>query len=245
MTVVTHADRPELWKRIPALFKGIWPEYNLHGHVMAAYWRRLHAEFGSCQLALVSAGQDVLAVARSIPVAWDGTPAGLGPGIDAAIISGFSGATPTALCALGIEVRPSERGQGHASTMLGALRDLARSAGLGHVVVPVRPTGKERYPLTPIHRYAAWVTGSGEPFDPWIRTHLTGGGTLSAAAPQSSAITGTVREWEEWTGMLFPDTGDYVFPHGLATLHIDHPADLGSYWEPNVWVVHRAAEAPR
>jgi hypothetical protein len=51
-------------------------------------------------------------------------------------------------------------------------------------------------------------------------------------------ITGTLREWETWTDMAFPESGDYVFPEGLAPLHVDRSADLGSYWEPNVWIVH-------
>ena len=52
-------------------------------------------------------------------------------------------------------------------------------------------------------------------------------------------ITGSVAEWEEWTETAFPESGAYVFPHGLATLEIDRTADLGDYWEPNVWVHHR------
>ena len=38
--------------------------------------------------------------------------------------------------------------------------------------------------------------------------------------------------------MRFPDTGDYVFPRGLATVHIDRAAGAGDYWEPNVWLIH-------
>ena len=30
----------------------------------------------------------------------------------------------------------------------------------------------------------------------------------------------------------------YVFPHGLAPVDIDREADLGAYWEPNVWMIH-------
>ena len=52
-------------------------------------------------------------------------------------------------------------------------------------------------------------------------------------------VSGTVAEWEEWTAMPFPETGTYVFPHCLAPLELDRAADLGSYWEPNVWVRHR------
>lgn len=237
MTVVSHASRPELWDRIPALFAGVLPEYNLHGDVMAGYWKRLFAEFGDYQLALVAdEDDDVLAVARSIPIAWDGSL----PGIDAAIVTGFSGGPVTALCALGIEVVPAHRGRRHALTMIAALRELAASAGLDPLVAPLRPTWKDRYPLAPIHRYAAWTTESGEPFDPWLRFHVALGGTLGTPSSRSSIITGSLGDWEAWTGMRFPETGEYVFPHGLAPLHVDCAAGQGTYWEPCVWVAHPA-----
>jgi hypothetical protein len=51
-------------------------------------------------------------------------------------------------------------------------------------------------------------------------------------------ITGTVAEWESWTGLAFPESGDYVFPEGLAPVAIDRASDRGSYWEPNVWMIH-------
>jgi hypothetical protein len=51
-------------------------------------------------------------------------------------------------------------------------------------------------------------------------------------------ITGTVAEWEQWTGTRFPDDGQYAFPAGLAPLTIETGKNLGSYWEPNVWIVH-------
>ena len=35
------------------------------------------------------------------------------------------------------------------------------------------------------------------------------------------------------------ESGTYVFTRSLATLDVDREADLGSYWEPNVWVRHR------
>jgi len=58
--------------------------------------------------------------------------------------------------------------------------------------------------------------------------------------PRSMRITGSVADWESWTRMRFPETGDYVFPAGLATVHIDRDHDMGQYWEPNVWLVHRS-----
>ena len=80
--------------------------------------------------------------------------------------------------------------------------------------------------------------GIGAPFDPWLRTHWRLGGTIIATAPRSQTMTGTVAEWESWTGMAFPATGDYVIPRGLSILHIDTVEDSGTYTEPNVWVRH-------
>jgi hypothetical protein len=102
----------------------------------------------------------------------------------------------------------------------------------------VRPSWKERYPLTPIDRYVRWRRSDGQLLDPWMRVHERLGARVATPLPESMLITGTVGEWQTWTGMIFPETGDYAFPEGLATVHIDVEKDHGSYWEPNVWMVH-------
>jgi hypothetical protein len=38
--------------------------------------------------------------------------------------------------------------------------------------------------------------------------------------------------------MSFPESGEYWFPNGLATVGIDREACTGTYWEPNVWMRH-------
>jgi hypothetical protein len=71
-----------------------------------------------------------------------------------------------------------------------------------------------------------------------MRVHERLGAEVLKSEPQSLRITGTVAEWESWTEMAFPETGEYVFPRGLATLAVDREADVGRYWEPNVWMRH-------
>jgi hypothetical protein len=100
------------------------------------------------------------------------------------------------------------------------------------------PTWKERYPLAPIERYMHWRREDGLLFDPWLRTHERLGARILKAEPRSVATTGTVAEWEDWTEMAFPESGEYVIPGGQATLEIDREQDAGRYWEPNVWMVH-------
>ena len=118
------------------------------------------------------------------------------------------------------------------------MADLARDAGQTHLIAPVRPSFKDRYPITPIEEYIRWTRENGEPLDPWIRIHTRRGGQIVKPIPRSMRITGAVAEWEEWTGMRFRGDGQYTFRAGLAPVEIDHTADRGCYWEPNVWIVH-------
>lgn len=74
------------------------------------------------------------------------------------------------------------RGRGLALRILTAMRDIAGQHGLEHLIAPVRPSWKERYPLTPIERYVTWRRGDGELLDPWMR-----GGRGPATATQESS----------------------------------------------------------
>ena len=142
------------------------------------------------------------------------------------------------LCALAAESPREGRRRGLAVEILTAMRTLAERHGLEHLIAPVRPSWKERYPITPIESYIRWRRADGQLLDPWMRIHERLGARVAGALPESLSITGTVAEWESWTGLPFPESGDYVFPEGLAPVHIDMAADRGSYWEPNVWMIH-------
>jgi hypothetical protein len=90
-----------------------------------------------------------------------------------------------------------------------AMADIARRQGLDALIAPVRPSWKERYPLVPIERYACWRRPDGRLFDPWMRVHERLGAAVLKPEPRSLRITGITAEWESWTGMAFPDSGDY------------------------------------
>ena len=241
--VIRYSERPELWKDTETITREVWPEYNLHSDDPNRYWDRLFSDFPDFQSVVYDAdSEEVIAEGHTIPCPWDGTSEGLGEGIEAMLATACeareAGQRPTALCALAAEVRPRFQGGGLANRMLDIMADLARGGGLSHLIAPVRPSLKDRYPISPIEQYVSWTRENGEPFDPWIRIHLRRGGQIVKPIPHSMRITGTVAEWEEWTGMRFPGDGRYTFPAGLAPVEIDHGSDLGSYWEPNVWIVH-------
>jgi hypothetical protein len=241
VNTATAAERPELIGPAWEVTQDTFPEYNSHGDVLNEYWERLVDERPDFQFHLVGDGDQILARARSIPVRWDGTIEDLPAGIDGAIARGFDEGGANVLCAMVIMVPRDLQSHGYSAAGLQAMSDIARRHGLDSLIAPVRPNWKERYPLVPIERYADWRRPDGMLFDPWMRVHERLGATVLKPEPRSMRITGAVSEWEEWTGMAFPESGDYWFPKGLATVTIDREADRGSYWEPNVWMHHALA----
>lgn len=235
----TVADRPDLiepaWERT----RDTIPEYNSHGDVLNKYWPRLTEERPDYQFHLLGAGGEILARARSIPLRWDGTVADLPDGIDGAIERGFDHGGANTLCALLIAVPRAVQRKGVSAAALAAMADLARQHGFDSLIAPVRPSAKERYPLAPIERYAMWRRSDGSLFDPWMRVHERAGASVLKVEPHSLRISASVSDWEGWTGLQFPETGDYWFPEGLAPLAIDRAEDKGCYFEPNVWMHHR------
>ena len=238
MQALTVARRPDLAEPAWELTRDLFPEYNNHGDVLNRYWGRLTEELPEFQFHLVGGADEIMARARTIPVRWNGTVADLPAGIDGAIARGFDETGTNALCALVIMIPRALQGRGLSTVALRAMLDLARTHDLGALIAPVRPSWKDRYPLVPIERYATWRRADGSLFDPWLRIHERLGATLLKPEPESLRITGTVAEWESWTEMAFPESGTYPFPGGLAPVVIDREQDVGSYWEPNVWVRH-------
>ena len=243
LEVVTAAERPDLWQRVGAdgSFHDVWPEYNQHGQHAPAYFGVLFPRFAEFQMLLVDQRSSrVVARGRTIPFHWDGSLADLPSGIDAVGLRGVAEhSPPTALSALAAEVDTEFQSIGLSSVVIAGMVALAREHGLHSLVAPVRPNRKDLYPLVPIDRYATWCRDDGLPFDPWLRVHVRAGARILRTEPHSMHIVGPVADWEAWTGLEFPDEGQYVFPGGLAPLTV--AGGDGEYWEPNVWVLHDAS----
>jgi hypothetical protein len=246
LRIRTLAEEPSLdAEGIPS--RAVWPEYNLHSELSNRLWPRLYEELSEFQFGVFDERTgELLAEGHTAPCAWSGRDEDLPGSFDdlmLGILDDLDARRPaerrTALAALAAEVPAGTRSRGLATVLLEAMRDIAVRHGLPYVIAGVRPSWKDRYPITPIERYVRWRREDGLPFDPWLRIHERLGARFGPALPRSLRIAGTVAEWESWTGMAFPESGDYVFPQGLATVAIDREADQGTYWEPNVWMIHR------
>jgi hypothetical protein len=235
-TVCTDAERPDLFERLDQVGDP-WPEFIHHDPVVIERWPLLHERFPDFQLILYDAETDaVLGRGCTIPLAWDGRSESLNGGVVDALVAGFADGPANVLCALVAVVDPGHHGQGLSGLIIGGMARAAGAAGLECLIAPVRPTWKERYPLVPLEDYMRWTRDDGLPFDPWMRLHARLGAEILGVAPRSLDISGSAQEWEAWTGMHFPEDGDYVVPGALVPVRFE--GGLGRYVEPNVWMRH-------
>ncbi len=223
--------------------KKVWPEFMFHDPVAGAYWKHLRLDFASTNFALKDAAGAIVAVGHAAPLRWDKPLDALPDGgwdavLTQAVEDHRAGREPNVMTALEASVVPDHRGTGVSRRVIGEMRVLAAERGFRTLIAPVRPSMKAQYPLTPMERYVGWKNREGLPFDPWVRTHARMGARIVKVAPESMRIPARVAEWEERTGMSFPESGDYIVPGALVPVQIDRERDVGLYVEPNVWMAH-------
>lgn len=242
MDIVTTCERPDLKGEADAAFRVKWPEFLFpHDPIMKQYEAQVSEFFPQYDVLLLDDDR-VVAGGWGVPIRWDGTVEDLPDGYDATMVRAVEGhqggIAATTLSYMTVAVVNGRTKRGLAGKVLTALRERGVEAGLSHVIAPVRPTLKPRYPLTAMASYATWTGADGLSIDPWIRTHQRMGATVLAPAPRSMVIKGTIAEWESWTDMIFPETGRYVVPGALALVDINRLEDTGTYTEENLWVQH-------
>ena len=238
----TYAQRSDLLGEARQLNGSVWPEFMFHDAVADRLWNRLEGTFADYQTMWLDASDHVVAVGNTVPLAWDGAidhlAIGWDDGFERAVADHDAGRAPTTLCAIQATVDRSLQGQGLSRMVLRGMRHRAAQAGLTALIAPVCPTLKCQYPLTPMERYMRWTRPDGSPFDPWLRTHWRLGAQIVKVADPSMRIESTIADWEEWTQMRFPESGQYIVPGALNPVEIEVEADRGCYIEPNVWMRH-------
>jgi hypothetical protein len=241
---VTYAQEPALVDVVfDAVKRHVWPEFMFHDPIAGRLWNRLETDFAEYQFALKDDAGAIVAVGHTLPFRWDDPLEALPErGWDAIFVKAVAdleaGREPNMATAIEASIHPMYRGRGVSKLIIGEMRAIAKAKRFTSLVAPVRPSEKAKYPLAPMERYMTWANDKDEPFDAWIRTHWRLGARIVKVAPRSMVITGSVAEWEAWTGMRFPDSGNYVVPGALTPVVIDRARDCGEYIEPNVWMEH-------
>ncbi len=239
-SVYTFDRRPDLEPQLEALNAAAWPEFMFHGGPLG--WGLLFDAFARCQVLICDGDDHLVAFGHTVPFCWDGSPGDLPATIRAIIARADEdrarGCRPNTFSALAAVVDGRQQGRGLSRRVITEMRVLAASRGCTSLVAPVRPTWKSRYPMIPMATYIAWLRPDGLPFDPWLRVHARLGANVVTIAPSTLRVTGSVAEWEAWTGMAFPGSGLHIVPGALQPVMIDREADVGVYDDPNVWMCH-------
>jgi hypothetical protein len=241
---IVGEGRIEGWQK--ALGAKIWPEFMQHDEIVNRHWPMLYADFMHFQYAVL-AGDEIVGIGNSVPLNWQEPftelpDSGLDWAMGKANTDFKSGAKANLLVGIEILINEKYQGRGMSFRMLEIMKGIAKTNGIAHVALPLRPTLKSRYPLIPIADYVGWRNPDGFPFDPWLRVHRKAGGEIMGICERSMEISGSVSDWEKWTGLEFPGSGDFVVDGALVPVSIDHGEKTGKYFEPNVWVVHKTIE---
>lgn len=224
------------------LGKKSWPEFMQHDSIVEKYWPNLYTDFLDFQFAAYLEGM-IAGAGNAIPIRWEDNfnklpSRGLDWAMEKAVSDLEKKLTPNLLVAVQILINPELRSKGLSYDFLDLMKHVARTQGIKHIALPVRPTQKHLYPLTSIEDYIKWTNQKGEPFDPWIRVHMNAGGEIATICSESMTIKGTVNDWEEWTGLTFQSSGHYIVEKALSPVKIDIKENTGEYIEPNVWIMH-------
>ena len=242
--IISPSDLPDYRARAGAIAEASWPEFMLHDPVADEHWHELFDRFTDYQFALLDTETNCMAaMANSLPFFWDRPLDELPEGgwdwvFLKAVEDHKQGVAPNIQSAIQINIHPDYQSQGLSSRMVQAMRAIGKSKGFQYLVAPVRPNQKSKYALISIDDYITWTNSEGLPFDAWLRVHARAGARVMKPCRESMIIRGTCLQWEEWTGMKFPQSGSYHIPGALNPIEIDIEKDEGVYIEPNVWMVH-------
>jgi GNAT superfamily N-acetyltransferase len=242
--VITPSIREDYRDLVRGLTKAVWSPFMLHDSIANENWHELLDRFTDYQLALYDTkDKRVAAMGNSFPLRWEASFEDLPEeGWDWAFVEAVNqhkkGFSPNMQCAIQVAIREEYQGQGLSMKTLQALSRIGQSKGFRYLIVPVRPNEKSMYPLISLDDYVTWRTEKGLALDPWLRVHERIGGRIIKTCHQSKVIRGTHAEWEEWTHLKFPQSGQYIIPGALNPIKMDVERDEGIYIEPNVWVVH-------
>ncbi|PTM56833.1 hypothetical protein [Desmospora activa] len=236
-TVFTLLEKPKMLPQLDRLARKSFPDFIYAGdQAIKEHTNRILEQFPEYQFVFIK-GEEMIAGGLTVPLRWNGTDDDL-PDNSEGLFQTDRG-QPNILCALAGLVEEDHQGKGLSRDVLLTMRSIAEKNSLSSLLAPVRPNHKTHYPLVPMEIYMNWRREDGLLFDPWMRVHERLGAKTLRIMTAGVYAQGTVREWEDWTGIRFLDSGPYVIPGALNPVEIDLEKNEGVYIEPNVWMEHR------
>lgn len=239
LLITTFAESAKIANAADEIEKAVWSRLGfLNFSEPFVHYFDLMERYPDYQVAIVDRERDyVVATGNLIPLYHDDPSDLPDDGWDWALRRAAETVqrVPNMVVGLSVSVPNAHRNRGLARVVLGAMRNLAESKGLGTPFLPVRPTMLEQHPAMDIADYAAWRRSDGKLFDPWLRAHEGVGGRMVGLCRTSMVVEKPIGFWEAWSGQRYEASGDYPIAGGLTPVAIDLDKGTGRYTEPNVW----------
>ena len=239
-TVCTAAERPDLWK-ISNDAPAVWPEYNLHGDVIASGGGAESSR--STSSCCTTTRPDAVLAGPSGPLAWDGEDETLPAGIDQVSSRSSSSARtggPANAVRAGRRDRPGRPrpragrpgAGGHADPCAAQRAAPSDRAGAAIMEGPL--------PARPIERYIPGGGPTAQLLDPWMRLHERLGARVATPLPTLDADHRHGRRVGGLDRAGLPGIRRLRLPGRAAPLTVDSTRrpTAATYWEPNVWLIH-------
>lgn len=237
--ILTGEKQLDCFNEIFQLRKKAWPDFIRLGEDLIS---KIYRIFPNYQMSLFdTVNNKIIGIANSIPILWNKPMDELpDDGLNWILENSdqLNRAPKNNLCAISVTVAPDYRNKGISAILLNQLKILCQNQQLKNLIVPVRPVLKKNYPLIPIEDYIQWKDKKGFLFDPWLNKHISLGAKIAKICKHSTQVTASIKQWEEWTGLIFPGDGFYIIKEALNPLKIDYTHNQGLYIEPNIWVYY-------
>ena len=244
--IANFKERPDLYDTQEEICGKAFPTFLYYSEIAANTWDKMIEYYQEYQLLFLH-DEKIVCVFNCMPMNNDFTDEelpddafewGLAKGIkdfeDSKEIN----------AALGVQIIIPQNFQGKRISHIAVteIKNMCVKMGIQKLIIPVRPTLKSKYPINDIANYIKWTNDKGLPFDPWLRVHVEHNGKIIKPCNEAVKIKGSIKQWETWTKMSFPESGMYVVDGALCPVKIDKKNDVGVYTEPNVWVSYKISD---
>ena len=224
--------------------QALWPFAGFTLNSGATRWQEAIESFSEFQSSIYDpVTEKNVSLGFSLPISWDKDIYKLPSlGWEVLIVKSINDKKKklNALAGMSVIVDPEFRDLGVAKIMIQAMKLRASEHGYRHLIIPARPSRKDRHPRVPMEAYAAWLLpGTNLPYDPWLRTHVRMGAKLGPVSHSSAIYQGSVEQWQELTTERIESSGSYLIPGALSPVTMDVELGTGTYREPSVWVVYK------
>ena len=228
--IVTFTERPDLYDLQEEICGKAFPVFLYYSEIATNTWDKMIGYFNEYQLLFLH-NDKIICVFNCMPMNHDFSDEELPEdafdwGLEKGIKDFEDGKEINA--ALGVQVIISKeyQGKGLSSIAVVEIKNMCAKMGIRKLIIPVRPTLKSKYPINDIDNYIKWKNEKRLPFDPWLRVHIEQNGKIIKVCNEALKIKGTVKQWEKWTQMSFPESGMYVVEGALCPIRIDRENNL-------------------